>query len=141
MIGGDWGACPLLKVLSALSSKSVRRRPVGQYRGPLIRANWTVKVTDERTNELIRYETVAPPGLTTYWEIYFTPGAVAGETEVHEAMRMPFGMPRRAALAVIGKLPAEEVSSNLRRLKEVVETGRATDTSHAVAGKFSQHQS
>ena len=34
--------------------------------GPLgIRANWTIKVTEERTNELIRYETVTLPGLRT----------------------------------------------------------------------------
>jgi uncharacterized membrane protein len=106
--------------------------------GPLgIRTNWTVRVTDERTNELIRYETVTPPGLTTYWEIYFAPGPVAVETEVREVMKMPFGMLGRAALAMIGKFPAQEVSSNLRRLKEVVETGRVTDTSYAVAGKFS----
>jgi uncharacterized membrane protein len=30
--------------------------------GPLgIRAHWTIRVTEERTNELIRYETVAYP--------------------------------------------------------------------------------
>lgn len=108
--------------------------------GPLsICANWTVKVTDERTNELIRYETVTAPGLTTYWEIYFAPGSVAGETEVREVMKMPLGMLARAALAMIGKFPAEEVSSNLRRLKQFMETGRVTDTSYAIASKFSEH--
>jgi hypothetical protein len=35
--------------------------------GPLgIRTNWTIRVTEERTNELIRYETVTLPGLRTY---------------------------------------------------------------------------
>src|SRR5262245_57472643 len=38
------------------------------------------------------------------------------------------------------KFPAEEVSSNLHRLKEVMETGRVTDTSYSVAGKFAQRQ-
>jgi len=34
--------------------------------GPLgIRVNWTIKVTEERTNELIRYETVTSLGLRT----------------------------------------------------------------------------
>jgi len=36
-----------------------------------------------------------------------------------------------AALALIGKFPAEEVSSNLHRLKEVLETGRVTETSYS----------
>ena len=109
--------------------------------GPLgIRATWTIKVTEERTNELIRYETVGPPGLRTYWEIHFAPGSGAGQTEVREVMKAPLGRLGRAALALIGKFPAQEVSSNLHRLKEVMETGRVTDTSYSVAGKFAQRQ-
>lgn len=107
--------------------------------GPLgIRAHWTVRVTEERANELIRYETVTSPGLRTYWEIYFAPGPEAGETTVREVMKAPLGRLGRAALALIGKFPAEEVSSNLHRLKQVLETGRVTDTSYSVAGKFAQ---
>jgi uncharacterized membrane protein len=105
--------------------------------GPLgIRASWTIRVTEERTNELIRYQTVTIPGLRTYWEIHFAPGPEAGESEVREVMKAPLGRLGRAALALIGKVPAEEVSSNLRRLKEVMETGKVTDMSYSVAGKF-----
>jgi uncharacterized membrane protein len=105
--------------------------------GPLgIRVNWTVRVTEVRPNELIRYETVTSPGLRTYWTIHFTPGPAAGETQVHEVMQAPLGRLGRAALALVGKPPAAEVASNLHRLKEVMETGRVTDRSHAVAGKF-----
>ena len=108
--------------------------------GPLgIRVNWTIKVTDERTNEYIRYETVTSPGLSTCWEIYFAPGSEVVETNVREVMKPPLGRLGRAALALIGKFPAGEVAANLRRLKEVMETGRVTDTSYAVAGKFVQH--
>jgi uncharacterized membrane protein len=107
--------------------------------GPLgIRAHWTIKVTEERPNELIRYETVAPPGLRTCWEIHFAPGSEAGATDVREVMKAPLGRLGRAALALIGKFPAEEVPANLRRLKELMETGRVTDTSYAVAGKFAR---
>jgi len=109
--------------------------------GPLgIRAKWTIRVTEERTNEVIRYETVAPPGLGTYWEIHFAPGSQPGATEVREVMKAPLGRLGRAALALIGKFPAEEVSANLHRLKELMETGRVTDTSYSVAGKFAQRQ-
>ena len=110
--------------------------------GPLgIQAHWTIRVTEERTNELICYETLTAPGLRTRWEIFFAPGSGPGETEVREVMRAPLGRLGRAALALIGKFPAEEVSSNLHRLKEVIETGRVTDTSYAVKGKFDQHPS
>ncbi len=105
--------------------------------GPLgIRVKWTVKVTEERTNELLRYETVTAPGLKTHWEIHFAPGPEAGQTEVREVMKIPLGSLGGAALALIGKFPAGEVTSNLHRLKEVMEAGRVTDTSYSVAGKF-----
>src|SRR4051794_13898785 len=105
--------------------------------GPLgVRIAWTVRVTEERTNELIRYETVSLPLLTTHWEIYFAPGPRTGETEVREVMKAPLGGLGRAMLAVIRKFPDKEVAANLNRLKQLMETGRVTDTSYAVAGKF-----
>jgi uncharacterized membrane protein len=108
--------------------------------GPLgIRVHWTMRVTEERTNELIRYETVGSPGLRTQWEINFAPGRVAGETEVRQVMKAPLGRLGRAALALMGKFPAEEVSANLHRLKQMVETGKVTDTSYSVPGKFAEH--
>ena len=66
--------------------------------GPLgIRAHWTIRVIKERTNELIRFETVTSPGLRTCWEIHFATGAEAGETELREVMRAPFGRLGRGA--------------------------------------------
>jgi uncharacterized membrane protein len=107
--------------------------------GPLgTRTHWNIKVTDVRANQLIRYETVPSHGLRTSWEIHFAPGRKAGETEVHEVMKEPLGRVGLAALALIGKFPAQEVTSNLHRLKQVMETGRVTDTSYAVSGKFTQ---
>lgn len=105
--------------------------------GPLgIQTHWTMQVTEARTNELIRYQTVTLPFLRTSWDIHFAPGSEAGETEVREVMKVPLGRLGRAALALLGKFPAEEVHANLHRLQQVIETGRVTDTSYAVAGKF-----
>jgi len=106
--------------------------------GPLgIRAAWTIKVTEERTNELICYETITSPGLRTYWEIHFAPASESGQTEVREVMKAPLGRLGRAALALMGKFPTEEVRANLRRLKQFMETGSVTDTSYSARGKFS----
>ena len=110
--------------------------------GPLgIRVNTTIKVTEVRPNKLIRYETVGVAGLKGSWEIHFATGSEPGETEVRSVMKIPLGRLGRVALALIGKFPAEEQSSNLHRLKEVLETGRVTDTSYSVAGKFAQPRS
>ena len=65
----------------------------------------------------------------------FCPGSHAGETEVREVMRAPVGRLGRVALA-LRKFPAEEVYSNLRRLKQLIETGKVTDRSYSVVGKF-----
>jgi len=108
--------------------------------GPLgVQAHWTIRVTEECANELIRYETVTLPGLRTYWEIHFAPGSEAGKTVVRELMKAPLGRLGRVALALIGKFPAEEVTTNLHRLKQVMETGKVTDTSYSVRGKFFEH--
>jgi uncharacterized membrane protein len=105
--------------------------------GPLgVRVNSTIKVTEQRTNELIRYQTVGVADLKGYWEIHFACGPQVDETVVREEMKIPLGRLGRAVLALIGKFPAEEVSSNLHRLKELMETGKVTDTSYSVAGKF-----
>jgi uncharacterized membrane protein len=77
--------------------------------GPFsIQAHWTMEVTEERTNELIRYETVTLPATRTYWEIYFTPGPAAGETRVREVMKAPGGKLVMEVLALIGKFPARK---------------------------------
>jgi uncharacterized membrane protein len=107
--------------------------------GPFgIQAHWTIELTEVRENELIRYETVTSPTIRTYWEIYFAPGPEPGETEVREVMKAPGGELMQAALALIGKYPAQEVAANLHRFKQVMETGKVTDTTYAVPSKFSQ---
>lgn len=109
--------------------------------GPMrVRVHWTVKVTAERPNTLIRYETTAPPWLRTRWTIHFNRADDAERTEVREVMTTPLGRLGRAALELARKSPVDEVSANLRRLKQVLETGKVTDTSYAVAGKFGPGQ-
>jgi uncharacterized membrane protein len=105
--------------------------------GPFgIRVHWTTEVTEERTNELIRYETATSSATKTYWEIHFSAGAAPGETQVREVMKAPGGPLVMDALALVGKFPAQEVSANLHRLKQILETGRVTDPTYAVSGKF-----
>ena len=74
----------------------------------------------------------------TYWEIHLASGSEAGETKVGEVIKAPLDRLGRAALALIGKFPAEEVSSNLHRVQDVMGMGRMSDTSYCVAGKFAQ---
>lgn len=106
--------------------------------GPMgVRLHWKVRVTDVRPDEYIRYETIGLPGLLrTYWEIEFSPGARLGTTNVRERLTVPLGMVGKAFLRLVGKSPAKEVVANLHRMKQLLETGRVTDTCYAVPGKF-----
>jgi uncharacterized membrane protein len=59
-------------------------------RGPLgLQIHWAVEVTQERPNELIRYETSGLPGARGCWEIHFAPED-PGSTTVREVMTMPW---------------------------------------------------
>ncbi|WP_049565203.1 SRPBCC family protein [Streptomyces sp. SBT349] len=105
--------------------------------GPMgLRVRWTVEVTAERADELIRYRTTGPPGTRGRWAIHFTPGDDPGSTAVRAVMTTPFGGLGRTTLRLIGKPPQAEAAANLRRLKQLMETGEVTDTSHSVPGKF-----
>ncbi|WP_407951856.1 SRPBCC family protein [Plantactinospora veratri] len=60
--------------------------------GPLgIRLRSTVRLTEVRTDALIRYETTAPPWLRTHWTVHFTPAPDQGGTAVREVLTMPLG--------------------------------------------------
>lgn len=100
-----------------------------------MRIQWTVEITEVQENELIRYQTRGTI-VKTFWEIRFTAIGNSGETEVREKMITPLGKLGLTALALIGKFPAKEISANLNRLKEYMETGKVADMSYAVKGKF-----
>ena len=104
--------------------------------GPLgIRTKWTTRVTEERPNELIRYETVTST-TKNLWENYLAQDPRLVRRQSREVMKPPLGKLGRTALALIGKFPAEEAKANLRRLKQVMETGKVTDTNYSVRSKF-----
>ena len=118
-----------VEVTGERTSRWTIRAPLG------LALHWTVVVTDMRPNAFIAYRTeraTAP----ARWEVSFSPGAEPGTTLVREAMSMPGGFIAAAALAAIGKPPAREMRANLRRLKELLETGHVTTMDYAVRGKF-----
>jgi uncharacterized membrane protein len=102
--------------------------------GPLgIRVPMTVTITEQRVNQLIRYQTCGPTPLRGRWELTFAVDTAAGGTRVREQLVVPLGAIGRAMLAVIGKFPGREVATNLTRLKQLLETGDASDTPSAAA--------
>jgi uncharacterized membrane protein len=91
--------------------------------GPLgTRVPMTVTVTDQRVDQLIRYQTGGPRPLRGRWELTFAVDTGSGGTRVREQLVVPLGAIGRAVLALIGKFPDREVAANLARLKQLLET-------------------
>jgi uncharacterized membrane protein len=91
--------------------------------GPLgTRVPMTVTVTDQRVDQLIRYQTGGPRPLRGRWELTFAVDTGSGGTRVREQLVVPLGAIGRAVLALIGKFPDREVAANLTRLKQLLET-------------------
>jgi uncharacterized membrane protein len=112
-----------------------RARSRWTIQGPFgLRTHPVIRVTSERANSVLRYETVASRLLQGRWELSFTAGAAV--TTVTETMHVPFGIVGRCALTAVGKSPTREVRANLHRLKELLESGTVADTRHSVRGKF-----
>ena len=104
--------------------------------GPLgSRLPMTVTITDQRVNELIRYQTGGPGPLRGRWELAFAVDAGSGGTRVREQLVVPMGAIGRAVLALIGKFPDREVAANLTRLKQLLETMTEADTPSAAASR------
>jgi uncharacterized membrane protein len=97
--------------------------------------HWNVVITDISQNAFIAYQTETI-GATAHWEISFSSGDSPGTTVVREVMSMPGGWLTKFALAAVGKPPSREVHANLKRLKELLETGHVTTMDYAVPGKF-----
>lgn len=102
--------------------------------GPLgTRVPMRITITEQRVDQLIRYETGGPTPLRGRWELTFTVDTASGGTRVREQLVVPLGAIGRAVLALIGKFPDREVAANLTRLTELLETGEGSDTPSAAA--------
>jgi uncharacterized membrane protein len=102
--------------------------------GPLrTRVPMRITITEQRVDQLIRYETGGPTPLRGRWELIFTVDAASGGTRVREQLVVPLGAIGRALLALIGKFPDREVAANLTRLTQLLETGEGPATPSAAA--------
>jgi uncharacterized membrane protein len=96
--------------------------------GPLgARTRLLITVTEQRDNQLLRYETRGPAPLRARWRLEFDADGdpAIGPTRVREQLTMPLGGLGRALLALVGKFPEREVGANLSRLKDLLEAGTA----------------
>lgn len=88
-------------------------------------AEWDVVVTEQAPNELIAWHAVRGPDVTISGAVYFTPAPGDRGTEVRLTFtfEQPGGKVAAFFQKLLGEDPATEIGKDLRRFKQVMETG------------------
>jgi uncharacterized membrane protein len=97
---------------------------------------WDAELTEDRPNELIAWRSLPEADVDNAGRVRFRPAPGGRGTEVEVAMRYtpPGGMFGRVVAMVTGKAPEQEIDGDLRRLKQVLETGEVTVSDATVEG-------
>ena len=86
---------------------------------------WDAEVVEDRPNELIAWRTLPDAAVSNAGSVRFVPAPGDRGTEVRVEMRFepPGGALGAVAAALTGEHPRQQVRDDLRRFKQVVETG------------------
>jgi uncharacterized membrane protein len=107
---------------------------------------WAACVTDDVPGERIAWRSLEGADIGNEGEVRFVPAPGGRGTEVHVAMRytMPRGKLGQAVARYFGEDPHQALDDDLRRFKQVAETGEVVRSEGAPGGKrarreFPQH--
>lgn len=95
-------------------------------RGPLdAKIEWDAEITQERENELISWRSVEGAAVELEGAVHFKPAPQGRGTEVKVKMdyRLPGGKSASALAWILGRAPRQQISRELRKLKQLMETG------------------
>jgi uncharacterized membrane protein len=87
--------------------------------------SWDAQITDDQPNARIAWQSL--PGSADHsGSVEFRPAPGGEDTEVRVAIsyRLPGGMLAKAAATLFGESPEQQVNADLRRLKQLLETGQ-----------------
>jgi uncharacterized membrane protein len=107
-----------VQVLSHTRSVWTAKAPVG------MRVKWEAEVINEIEGELIGWQSTDNADVATAGSVRFVP-AMGGGTEiiVHLQYEPPAGKLGSLVASVFGEEPSQQIRADLRRLKEILETG------------------
>lgn len=101
----------------------VAKAPLGQS------IEWDAQTIDDQPNKRISWQSSADSAIGHAGSVSFTPADGAGnnqgtEVRVHIAYHMPGGALGKAAATIFGESPEQQVHDDLRRFKQILETGQ-----------------
>lgn len=102
---------------------------------------WEARITDEDPGSHIAWRST-DADIDNSGEVRFTPAPGGRGTEVRVRLRyaMPAGPLGHAVARYFGEAPEQALDDDLRRFKQVVETGDVTRSDGAPAGKRARHE-
>jgi uncharacterized membrane protein len=126
-----------VQVIDSRRSHWVAKAPAGKH------VEWDAEITDDRPNELIAWHSVPNADVPNYGFIRFEPSKTGRGTVVHVEIeyRPPAGAIGRIFAKLFGEEPAQQVEGDLRRFKQVMETGEVllSEGSPQGYGQMTQH--
>ncbi len=127
--------------------ESVRAEADGRYRwvarAPAGRTvEWSAEVVEDVPNELIAWRSLGDADVRTAGSVRFAPAPGGGGTEVILELEYdpPGGAVGAAAARLFGEEPLQQVKDDLRRFKQVIETGEVLRSDGTPEGTRTQRQ-
>ena len=107
-----------VETVSPTRSVWTAKAPVG------MRVKWEAEVINEIDGELIGWQSTENSDVATAGSVRFVPAAGGGtEIIVHLQYEPPAGKLGSMVASVFGEEPSQQIRADLRRLKEILETG------------------
>jgi uncharacterized membrane protein len=107
---------------------------------------WDAEIVDDVAGERIAWRSVGEPDVPNDGEVRFRPAPGGRGTEIHVALRywVPGGKLGETVARYFGEDPHQQLDDDLRRFKQIVETGEVVRSDGAPTGKrarreFPQH--
>jgi uncharacterized membrane protein len=105
-------------------------------KAPTGTVEWDAEISDERPGELIAWRSLPSSSITNVGSVRFkrAPGDQGTEVEVELRYEPPAGTLGVAVAKLMGEEPATQLSDDLRRFKQVVETGEIVRSEGSLGG-------
>ncbi|MCK2215821.1 SRPBCC family protein [Actinomadura sp. ATCC 31491] len=118
------------------------RRSRWKAKGPVVDLEWEAEIIDERAGDLLAWRSVPGTGITTAGLVSFTDGPGGRGTVVDVSLE--YGMRGRKLAAAVARMfgehPEQAVRDDLRRFKQVMETGEVVRSEGSPEGHRARRQ-
>jgi uncharacterized membrane protein len=105
-------------------------------KAPTGTVEWNAEIAEERTGELIAWRSLPGSSVTNRGSVRFkqAPGGRGTEVEVELRYEPPAGTLGVTIAKLMGEEPATQLSDDLRRFKQVIETGEVVRSEGSLGG-------